>query len=163
MLLRVPGATSSDMCPGTTTMPGLCSCFNTRWLPRILASYQPSPSRRFSTSHTFIISPSRVYCRKLGLSALTAFDHTYASSAPKGCGRSRVAERLIYRRPRSRLLYSLSFREQDSRNSESASHLGMSTAVHLEIVSADVLAEIADEEYTSIADILGLGYSPERS
>ena len=55
MLFNVPGARSSPLWPPIVTLPGLAGCLYCRWLPFVATRYQPSASRSFMTSRTFIL------------------------------------------------------------------------------------------------------------
>jgi hypothetical protein len=60
MLFWVPGASSSLGFPETVTRPGFDGCLNWRWLPLVVARYQPSAFSLASTSETFIGMQNRV-------------------------------------------------------------------------------------------------------
>jgi len=61
---KVPGGTSKLGLPATVTVPGLLACLYCRWLPRVRASRQPSPSSRRISSPTFksVPMPSAMPC-----------------------------------------------------------------------------------------------------
>src|ERR687887_2495272 len=54
ILLSVPVGRSSDILPGTVTLPGLVACLNCRWLPFWDTWTQPSLSNSRTTSRTFM-------------------------------------------------------------------------------------------------------------
>ena len=81
MLFNVPGARSSPLWPAIVTLLDLVGCLYCRCLPFVATKYQPSTSRSFTTSCTFILICLQRYLRiirTLMYLVLCCLDHIYS-------------------------------------------------------------------------------------